>query len=114
MIAVTFPDGSVFSTRQDSKTQAEVFVKSIKKLIVQFGVNRILEADMLTRERYSKERIISTDPTFRDRSQKKKSTAHTENGITYYITHDYNIKDKKRFLDDISGVLGAGLIVDVS
>ena len=119
IMTVTFPNGTIFSSDpnnkdRDSKNQAEVWVKTIKKLIAKFGINQILEADRLTRRDHSQNRIISTDPTFRDTSVRKiRSTEHRENGRTYYITHDYRAERKKELLDSISDELNVGLIVDV-
>ena len=113
-LIVTFPDGTVFSSERDSKDQAEVWVKTIKKLLAQFGVNRFMQADRDARLPHSKERFISTDPTFRDTGKRKiRSTEYKENGRTYFITHDYNAIHKKGKLNSISNELGAGLKVVV-
>ena len=120
VMTVTFPDGTIFSSDpdskdQNSKNQSEVLVKTTRKLIAEFGINRILEADRRTRLGHSQDRIISTNPTFRDTSVRKiGSTEHMENGRTYYITHDYKIERKKELLESISNELNAGLIVEVN
>lgn len=113
-LIVTFPDETVFSSDQDSRNQTEVWVKAIVKLLEQFGVKRIMEADLKMRRSGSKERIISTHPTFRDAGRRRiTSTEYKEKGITYFITHDHRVEVKKRLLDSISGALGAGLKVEV-
>ena len=113
-LSVTFPDGTVFSSDRDSRNQTEVWVKAILKLLEQFGVKRIMEADLKMRRSGSKERIVSTNPTFRDRNiAKVGSTEYKENGTTYFITHDHKAERKKGLLDSISGALGAGLEVEV-
>lgn len=113
-LVVTFPDGTVFSSEWDSKDQTEVWVEAIRKLLEQFGVKRIMEVDLKMRRPGSKERIISTDATFRNANRRKvPSTGYQEKGITYFITHDHKAEVKKRLLDSISGVLGAGLKVEV-
>ena len=113
-LIVTFPDGTVFSSKRDSRNQTEVWVKTIKKLLEQFGVNQVVEADRETRRSGSKERIISTNPAFRDRNVAKvPSTEYKENDTMYFITHDHRAERKKTILDSISNVLGAGLKVEV-
>lgn len=113
-LIVTFPDRTVFSSERESKDQTEVWVKAIVKLLERFGVDRFMEADLKTRRPGSKERIISTDPTFRDAGRRRvTSTEYKEKGITYFITHDHRAEVKKRLLDSISSVLGAGLNVEV-
>ena len=113
-LIVTFPDGIVFSSERDSKDQTEVWVKTIQKLLTQFGVNRFMDADLKTRRHHSKERIISTDPTFRDANVRKKPfTAYKENDTTYFIIHDYRAERKKELLESIADALGAGLRVEV-
>lgn len=113
-LIVTFPDETVFSSDQDSRNQTEVWVKAIVKLLEQFGVKRIMEADLKMRHSGSKERIISTDATFRDAGRRRiTSTEYKEKGIIYFITHDHRVEVKKRLLDSISGALGAGLKVEV-
>ncbi|MYB94790.1 restriction endonuclease [Candidatus Poribacteria bacterium] len=111
-LIVTFPDGTVFSSDRESKDQTEVWVKAVVKLLEQFGVDRFIEADLKTRRSGSKERIISTDPTFRDTGRRRiSSTEYKKNGTTYFITQDYSAKRKKELLDSISDALGAGLKV---
>ena len=111
-LIVTFPDGTVFSSERESKDQTEVWVKAIVKLLEQFGVDRFIEADLKTRRSGSKERIISTNRTFRDAGKRRiPSTEYKKNGITYFITQDYSAKRKKELLDSISDALGAGLKV---
>ena len=113
-LIVTFPDRTVFSSDRDSKNQTEVWVKAIRKLLEQFGVKRIMEVDLKIRHPGSKERIISTDATFRDRKVTKVgSTKHEENGTTYFITHDHRVERKKGILDSTSGALGVRLKVEV-
>ena len=113
-LIVTFPDGTVFSSEQESKDQTEVWVKALVKLLEQFGVDRFIEADLKTRRSGSKERIISTNPTFRDAGKRRiSSTEYKKNGTTYFITQDYSAKRKKELLDGISDALGAGLKVGV-
>lgn len=113
-LIVTFPNGCSFSSDRDCEDATEVWVKTIEKLLDEFGVDRILEADRLARRSHSKERFISTDPTFRDtKTREKRSTEYRENGITYFIIHDYNAPQKKQILESISDVLSAGLIVKV-
>ena len=115
-LIVTFPDRTVFSSDRDSKNQTEVWVEAILKLLEQFGVKRIMEVDLKMRRPGSKERIISTDATFRDRHAGRRtvtSTEYKEKGITYFITHDHRAGVKKRLLDSISGALSAGLKVEV-
>ena len=113
-LIVTFPDRTVFSSDRDSKNQTEVWVEAILKLLEQFGVKRIMEVDLKMRRPGSKERIISTNLTFRDRNVTKAgSTEYKENGTTYFITHDHRAERKKGILDSISGALGAGLKVEV-
>ena len=113
-LSVTFPDGTVFSSDRDSRNQTEVWVEAILKLLGQFGVDRFMEADFETRHSGSKERIISTDATFRDTGRRKiTSTEYKEKGITYFITQDYRAERKKGLLDSVSGALGAGLKVEV-
>lgn len=113
-LIVTFPNGCSFSSYQDCKDATEVWIKTIEKLLAEFGVNRILEADRFARRANSKERIVSTDPSFRNtNTREKRSTEYTENGITYFITHDYNALQKKQILESISDRLNAGLIVKV-
>ena len=113
-LVVTFPDGTVFSSDRDSKNQTEVWVKAILKLLEQFGVDRFMAADFETRHSGSKERIISTDATFRDTGRRKiTSTEYKEKGIMYFITQDYRAERKKGLLDSISDALGAGLKVEV-
>ena len=113
-LIVTFPDGTVFSSNRDSKNQTEVWVKTIVKLLAQFGVNRVMEADLKTRLPHSRDRIISTNPTFRDANVRKKpSTEYKENDTTYFITHDYRAERKKELLESISDALGTGLKVEV-
>ena len=113
-LIVTFPNGRSFSSDRDCEDATEVWVKTIEKLLAEFGVNRILEADRLARRSHSKERIISTDPTFRDtETREKRSTEYRENGIMYFIIHDYNAPNKKQILESISDVLDARLIVNV-
>ena len=70
-LIVTFPDGTVFSSERESKDQTEVWVKAVVKLLEQFGVDRFIEADLKTRRSGSKERIISTNPTFRDTGRRQ-------------------------------------------
>ena len=114
-LIVTFPDGTVLSSERDSRNQTEVWVKTIKKLLEQFGVNQVMEADLKTRRSGSKERIISTNPAFRDRNVAKVlSTEYKENDTMYFITHDHRAERKKTILNSISDVLGAGLKVKVS
>ena len=113
-LIVTFPDGTVFSSEREDKNQTEVWVKAIVKLLEQFGVDRFIEADLKTRRSGSKERIISTNPTFRDAGRRRvTSTEYKKNGITYFITQDYRAERKKGLLDSISDALGAGLKVGV-
>ena len=113
-LIVTFPDGTVFSSERESKDQTEVWVKAIVKLLEQFGVDQFMEADLKTRRSGSKERIISTNPTFRDAGRRRiTSTEYKENGTTYFITQDYRAERKKGLLDSISDALGAGLKVGV-
>ena len=113
-LIVTFPDKTVFSSERESKDQTEVWVKAIVKLLEQFGVKRIMEADLKMRRSGSKERIISTHPTFRDAGRRRiTSTEYKEKVITYFITHDHRVEVKKRLLDSISGALGAELKVEV-
>ena len=113
-LIVTFPDGTVFSSEREDKNQTEVWVKAIVKLLEQFGVDRFIEADLKTRRSGSKERIISTNPTFRDAGRRRvTSTEYKKNGITYFITQDYRAERKKELLDSISDALGAGLKVGV-
>lgn len=113
-LIVTFPDGTVFSTDRESRNQTEVWVKAILKLLEQFGVDRFMEADFETRRSGSKERIISTDATFRNAGRRRiTSTEYKEKGTTYFITHDHRVELKNRLLDSISGALGAGLKVEV-
>ena len=113
-LIVTFPDGTVFSSNRDSMNQTEVWVKTIEKLLAQFGVNHFMQADRDARLPHSKERFISTNPKFRDtKTRSKVSTQHKENGRTYFITHDYNAIDKKGKLNSISDALSAGLKVVV-
>ncbi len=112
-LIVTFPNGCSLSSYQNCEDATEVWVKTIEELLAEFGVNRILEADRLARRSHSKERIISTDPTFRDtKTREKRSTEYRENGVTYFIIHDYNAPQKKQILESISDVLNAGLIVN--
>ena len=114
-LIVIFPDGTVFSSERDSKNQTEVWVKTIKKLLAQFGGDRLMEADLKTRLPHSKDRILSTDSTFRDAGKREiPSTAYRENDTTYFITHDYRAERKKELLENISNALGAGLKVDIS
>ena len=113
-LIVTFPDGTVFSSERESKDQAEVWVKAIVKLLEQFGVDRFMEADLKTRRSGSKERIISTNPTFRDTGRRRiTSTEYKERGITYFIAHDYRAERKKELLDSISDALSVRLKVEV-
>ena len=113
-LIVTFPDGTVFSSLRNSKDQTEVWVKTIQKLLAQFGINRFLQADRDTRLPHSKERIISTDPIFRDANVRKKpSTAYKENNTTYFIIHDYKAERKKELLESVSDALGTELKVEI-
>ena len=113
-LTVTFPDGTVFSSDRDCKNQTEVWVKTIKKLLAQFGSTCFMAADLKSRKPGSKERFMSTDPTLKDTTTRRKiSTKYEENGTTYYIFHDYNSGQKKEYLDSISNALGVRLIVDV-
>ena len=113
-LIVTFPDGTVFSSERESKDQTEVWVKAVVKLLEQFGVDRFIEADLKTRRSGGKERIISTNPTFRDAGRRRiSSTEYKKNGTTYFITQDYSAKRKKELLDSISDALGARLKVGV-
>ena len=113
-LIVTFPDGTVFSLERECKNQTEVWVKAIVKLLEQFGVDQFIEADLKTRRSGIKERIISTNPTFRDTGKRRiPSTEYKKNGTTYFITHDYRAKRKKELLDSISDAFGAGLKVGV-
>ena len=113
-LIVTFPDGTVFSSERENKDQTEVWVKAVVKLLEQFGVDRFIEADLKTRRSGSKERIMSTDPTFRDAGKRRiSSTEYKKNGTTHFITQDYSAKRKKELLDSISDALGAGLKVAV-
>lgn len=114
-LIVIFPDGTVFSSEKDSSNQTVVWVKTIQKLLSQFGVNGFMAADRKARRHSAKDRIISTDSTFRDAGTRTiVSTEHNENCITYFITHDYRAERKKELLDSISNILGAGLKVEVS
>ena len=114
-LTVTFPDGTVFSSARDCQNQTGVWVKTIKKLLAQFGSICFMAADRKSRKSGSKERFMSTDPTLKDTATRQKiSTKYEENGTTYYIFHDYNARVKKEYLDSISDALGAGLIVDVA
>lgn len=113
-LVVIFPDGTVFSSERNSRNQTEVWVKTIRKLLAQFGVDRFMEADLKTRRGHSKDRIVSTDSTFRDAGRREiPSTEYRENDTTYFITHDYRSERKKQLLDSISNTLGAGLKVEV-
>ena len=113
-LIVTFPDGTVFSSDRECKNQTEVWVKAIVKLLEQFGVDRFIEADLKTSRSGSKEKIISTNPTFRDAGKRRiLSTEYKKNGTTYFITRDYKAERKKELLDSISDALGAGLKVGV-
>lgn len=113
-LIVTFPDGTVFSSERECKNQTEVWVKAIVKLLEQFGMDRFIEADLKTRRSGSKERFISTNPTFRDAGRRRiPSTEYKTNGTTYFITQDYRAERKKELLDSISDALGAGLKVGV-
>lgn len=113
-LIVIFPDGTVFSSEKDSSNQTIVWVKTIQKLLSQFGVNGFMAADRKARRHSAKDRIISTDSTFRDAGTRTiVSTEYNENGTMYFITHDYRAERKKELLDSISNVLGAGLKVEV-
>ena len=106
-----FSDGTIFSADGDYSEQVEAWVKAIKKLLNQFGVKKIMDADFLSRRSGSKERIISRNPAFRDRSGQRSgrrisvgSTAYKENDITYFVTHDHTAARKKFILDQISAI----------
>ena len=112
-MTVTFPDETVFSISQDGMNQSKVFVKTIEKLLTQFGVRLVMEADYNTRQPHSTDRIMSTDSTFRDTTTRKiTSTTYKENNTTYFITHDYGINRKKELLRIISNELGVQLKVN--
>ena len=73
-----------------------------------------MEADLKARHSGSKERIMSTNPAFRDSKKRTLlSTKYQENDTMYFITHDHGAENKKKILDSISDVLGAGLKVRV-
>ena len=61
VITVAFPDGTVFSSNQYRMNQAKVIFKTIKKLIAQCGINKVLKAEQKIKLQPSKDRLISTD-----------------------------------------------------
>lgn len=90
-LTVTFPDGTVFSSDRDCQNQTEVWVKSIKKLLAQFGSICFMAADLKSRKSGSKERFMSTDPTLKNTATRQKiSTKRMARHITYFtiITPD--------------------------
>lgn len=83
---------------------ADTIYEVIKKLILKFGSEKVMEADRSPRT--GKQRLIS-------------KTSLARNGIPdrrfsgYYISRDYNNEHRKRHLEDIAEHLGIPLSVKI-
>ncbi len=83
---------------------ADTVFEVLKKLIYQFGGEKVMEADR--NPRTYKQRLISKSTLTRE------AVSDLQYG-EYYISRDYNNKNKKRLLEDIAERLGVQILVEI-